>query len=515
MWPNAVFEEPEGDIMNRRGGPFLLGFVLILSTWIGIGVAAGALAFTTYNTCPDFTTFKADVEAISGTGTIAFTAAGCSLTSTSTISIQAGSTVIIDGHGLTLSGGTAGSPGAFDMLAVGSAGSLTLDKTTIQYGAIGIHLPSGGSVTLTSSTVNGNGIDGISQSSNGNAALTNSNVSDNGNDGINQGANGSITLTNSTMTHNGFDGIFQGSGNITLTESTMSDNVSSGIRQVSGNTILTNSTISGNGSNGIRQVGFSSATLTYSTVTGNGGTGILQVSDSNATLTATLLAGNAGNCSTASLTDQGYNLSDDASCGFSATGSQNSVSDADLSLGTLGDYGGPTQTIPLLPGSIALDAIPTGSSSGSIVCLDANGQPILDPSTNQPVITDQRGTARPQGLGCDVGAFEAAIPSTTSRGSLTILNLFPTSVRAVVLTGFGNTPRGSLTYRDSQVSLSNVHFQSLVVSGSNATLYGTANANGNPVNFVLTASTSQRTVRLQLSNGYDSGPQSVWIVFVH
>ena len=501
--------------MNRRMGPFVLGFVLILSTWIGIGVPAGALADTTYSTCPDFTTFKADVEAISGAGTIAFTAAGCSLTSTSTISIQAGSTVTIDGHGLTLSGGTAGSPGAFDMLAVGSAGSLTLDKTTIENGAIGIHQPNGGNVTLTSSTVNGNGSDGISQSSGSSVSLTNSTVSNNGNDGIDQGSS-SIIVANSSISGNGRTGIRQDSGSVVVINSTISGNVSSAIRQVSDSSSVTllNSTLSVNGFDGIFQVG-GSIILTNSTVSGSHGYGFRQGSG-RSTLTATLLADNIdGNCSSPSLADDGYNLSDDASCGFSAAGSQNSVSDADLNLGTLGDYGGPTQTIPLLPGSTAIDAIPTGNSNGSIVCLDANGQPILDPSTNQPVITDQRGIARPQGLGCDIGAFETAIPSTTTRASLTILNLFPTSVRAVVSTGFGNTPRGSLTYRDSQVSLSNVNLQSLVVNGSNATLYGTATANGNPVNFVLTAGTPQRTVRLQMSNGYDSGPQSVWILFVH
>ncbi len=58
---------------------------------------------------------------------------------------------------------------------------------------------------------------------------------------------------------------------------------------------------------------------------------------------------------------------------------------ADPLLGVLGNYGGATQTLPLLPGSSAIDA--------------ANGY--YCPAA------DQRGVARPQVGGCDIGAYEA------------------------------------------------------------------------------------------------------------
>jgi hypothetical protein len=53
---------------------------------------------------------------------------------------------------------------------------------------------------------------------------------------------------------------------------------------------------------------------------------------------------------------------------------------------TLANNGGPTPTHALVPGSPAIDAIPRA-----------------DPGCTG---TDQRGVPRPQGAGCDVGAFE-------------------------------------------------------------------------------------------------------------
>jgi hypothetical protein len=65
----------------------------------------------------------------------------------------------------------------------------------------------------------------------------------------------------------------------------------------------------------------------------------------------------------------------------------NIISDDPL-LGPLGNYGGFTQTVPLQGGSSAID------QANSIDCPAA----------------DQRGLARPQGMRCDIGAFEFEIP---------------------------------------------------------------------------------------------------------
>jgi hypothetical protein len=96
----------------------------------------------------------------------------------------------------------------------------------------------------------------------------------------------------------------------------------------------------------------------------------------------TILAGPASgtNCWGA-MTDSGYNLCSDSSAGFSAADSLNNT---DPLLGTLGDYGGPTWTLPLLPGSPAIDAVPAALAPDS----------------------DQRGYPRPYGSASDMGAFE-------------------------------------------------------------------------------------------------------------
>jgi len=61
-------------------------------------------------------------------------------------------------------------------------------------------------------------------------------------------------------------------------------------------------------------------------------------------------------------------------------------------LGPLTDNGGPTQTMALHPGSIAVDRVPAPCGT----------------------VPDQRGITRPQGAGCDAGAYELAPPSITT-----------------------------------------------------------------------------------------------------
>ncbi len=106
------------------------------------------------------------------------------------------------------------------------------------------------------------------------------------------------------------------------------------------------------------------------------------------TLKNTIIAHNTGglwkNCNgSGTVTSQGYNLSDDYTCGTWFTASSD-LNNTDPLLGPLQNNGGPTPTHALLPGSPAINA---GSNAGCPA-------------------TDQRNVFRPQGGACDIGAFE-------------------------------------------------------------------------------------------------------------
>ncbi len=99
-------------------------------------------------------------------------------------------------------------------------------------------------------------------------------------------------------------------------------------------------------------------------------------------------------------TSGGDNLDSDGTC-QSFTLATNDLPNTDPQLGPLQDNGGPTETHALLPGSPAIDA--------AVNCADFEGNPIT---------TDQRGVARPQGADCDIGAVEtnAQVPAYTCVG---------------------------------------------------------------------------------------------------
>jgi hypothetical protein len=129
-----------------------------------------------------------------------------------------------------------------------------------------------------------------------------------------------------------------------------------------------------------------------STIASNKGGGIAlgraAFSFADATLKNTIVAGNTGgNCGASSPTnkwrDLGGNVSSDSTC-------PGLVADPKLSF--LATNGGPTETMALRIGSPAIDH--------AVDCIGRNAKPL---------ITDQRGYPRPQGSGCDSGAYEKAL----------------------------------------------------------------------------------------------------------
>jgi len=191
---------------------------------------------------------------------------------------------------------------------------------------------------------------------------------------------GSVTLSSTTVSNNGSNesggGIFNLDGVLSLTNSTVSGNVAGwggGILN-RGNLDLTNSTVSGN-----------SAEVEGGGIYNNGGT---------VTLMSSIIAQQSpgADCSGA-ISSLGYNLDSDATCQLTASGDI-SAGIADLQPLAMNPPG-TTATHALGSSSQALDAIPLG----------ANG-------CGTEIATDQRGVTRPQGAGCDMGAYEKEVPTT-------------------------------------------------------------------------------------------------------
>jgi beta-glucanase (GH16 family) len=231
----------------------------------------------------------------------------------------------------------------------------------------------------------------------------------NGGAGIYNGTDAVLTLTDSTVVDNtsvnqpggGIYGFF--GSDITITRSTVSGNesgdVAGGLRSL-GDATIVNSTFSGNVSTVWHGGGIfhtdGSLTVTNSTFAENvapAGTasGILVATfgaPADATLTNNVLQGHDGASAcaiegggAATIVSGGGNVISDGSCNPDGATDQSST---DALLGPLAANGGPTLTHALGAGSPAIDA------AGSDAC----------------PATDQRGVSRPQGAGCDVGAFE-------------------------------------------------------------------------------------------------------------
>ena len=289
----------------------------------------------------------------------------------------------------------------FSLNVIGAGASKTIIDGQLAGGVITINQPGANPyVTLSQVTIrNGKACSAGGIRNSGTLILSNSTVSGNATCGVvNLGGGimntGKLTINNSTISGNQAGGRSPGYGGGIYNWDT-------------GSVTINNSTISGNfafcgvfacgagAGGGIYNLGelhVNNSTIACNRGWGNGnkvprGGGIF----GGATFQNSILANNgAGNCYLTS-GSSGYNLSSDSSCNFSNVGDLNNT---DPKLGTLGSYGGPTQTMPLLSGSPAIDAgNPNGctSGSGSLLKTDQRGMPRPDPEDTG---------------GCDIGAFE-------------------------------------------------------------------------------------------------------------
>lgn len=227
---------------------------------------------------------------------------------------------------------------------------------------------------------------------------------------------GSMTIRRSTVRDNApgpesgptaAAGISNQGGSLLIDSSTVSGNVATalatqpnytlaaGALVSSGPTTIVQSTISGNTvvgadpsaagvADGVVFLPGTPAQLDHATITANAGVNGVQLAGGEVSIVGTLLG---GPCRDAALyTSGGYNLeSPGNTCGFGQPGDRPNV--ADPRLGPLTDNGGPTFTH-----------------------LPALASPAINTAGVECPAEDQRGTARPQGIACDIGAVEAVVP---------------------------------------------------------------------------------------------------------
>ncbi len=289
---------------------------------------------------------------------------------------------------------------------------------------------------------------------------------------------GTATISYSTFTANSASsgGAIFNSTSLSVTSSILSDNSATGggggIYDLGAATI-SNSTFAGNSASSGGALYFAPSStgsaLTDDTIAANWSTVSASVGQGGGlfadpscskpvTLSNTIVAGNFDGTSPSTASDDiagtvdagsAYNVIGDGAgmSGISNAQGHNQVgtSASPISplLAPLGNYGGPTPTMMLLPGSPAIDA-----GSNSLVG--------IDPSTGERLATDQRGFSRiyPVNGQVDIGAFEAQPVLATS------LALSPSASPAVygqtvtfTATVFPaapiiGTPTGSVTFDD-------------------------------------------------------------------
>ncbi len=276
------------------------------------------------------------------------------------------------------------------VLDISIAATVAISGVTIQNGIVlndgGSFNPTGwgggiqnaGTLTLDGVDIRENGVDPLISSGSGG--------------GIYNLRTGILTLNNSSVTNNGNTNLCNGSGiqndgTFVANNSTISGNVATDIFCAGpavlnfgpvASTALNNTTISDNVPVGIWRSGFTGTfTMQNTIVAGNGTVG-------------------GADCpaDTLSIDSLGYNLVGSAGCIFNSAPGDQIGSETSPINAKLGQPVSSPVYLSLLIGSPAIDAgnpAPPGSGGNSCEA------------------TDQRGVARPQGVACDIGAFELEV----------------------------------------------------------------------------------------------------------
>jgi hypothetical protein len=412
-------------------------------------------------------------------------------------------TTTIEGPGsnlLTISGGGAGR--VFDV----EAGSVALSGVTITGG----NAPSGGGVyshdstlTLSNVTISGNSLAnspsggsgggglacrGDASTNTNTTTLTNCTISGNSGrsgGGVYNNSYSTLTMADCTLSNNG--GATSGGGLLNLGTATLFGcTISGNSANVTGATpgqgggldndgtmVATNCTVSGNyadvsGGGVLNGGGSNTMTLTNCTVSGNssGGGPSGVVNNATLTMTNTIVSGNK------------YG---DVAGGY---GGGNNLVGGNALVAPLRNYGGPTQTMPLLPGSPAIGG---GISGTGVPVIDQRGQPRAG--------SVDIGAFQSQGFILTLAAssaFQSAPINTEFASPLAVTVTAMNSVEPVNggVVSFAVTPVGSASATLSAATATITRGAASVTSTAGATIgqyLVTATAAGaRPVGFVLT-----------------------------
>ena len=346
--------------------------------------------------------------------------------------LQISKDMTISGPGtadLIISGG-----GSQRVFSVGAGNAFVLRNLTVSAGAAGSGaglLNSGGAVTIqacefTSCTSSSNG--GAIHNQSGTLTISGSTFS--GNTALNGGGLsndlGSAFITNSTITGNTASepttgtggGIYNGGGTITLVNCTISGNTAAaadgGIHNGSGTATLRNSIVAGNTADSGPDLG--------------GGTFI----------------------------SEGYNLIQNTGAATFSGPATGDIHGQNPLLDTLRINGGAARTLALLSGSPAINSLPAGT----------NG-------CGTTLTSDQRSTSRPQGSGCDIGAYEFIPDTATALVSSLNPSVYGDEViftATITDSEAASSPAGTVTFKDGLADIAACTGISLSAGGAACTL---------------------------------------------
>jgi hypothetical protein len=333
----------------------------------------------------------------SGTSPYTITLTASALPTIKSASISGALTINgLGASALTISGDNGVSSRDFNIFNIASKGNLSISGVTVsgaKFNGSGGAFNNSGTLNISNSVISGNTSarrGGAILNYYGTLAVNNSTLS--GNSSASRGGAifnyyGTLAVNNSTLSGN--SAIFGGGiaiyyGKITVSNSTISGNTANnsggGINNYEGTLTVTNSTFSGNSSTTGGGIYNYEGTLNIAnTSIANSSSGGDYAGSNNATVNLTSPSTAANN-----LVSQGS---------FSWATTKTS---AEINLGPLQNNGGPTQTLALLNGSVA---IATGNATIS------NAAPING--------LDQRGVTR-SSTAPSIGAYEAPTPSPTA-----------------------------------------------------------------------------------------------------